>query len=90
VKPDKLIIVFTYTSSNYIQTCSKLLLGTETILHTSGRVVVFSAINVHQEWLYLKTGSAPLTARTRYLAHRMTSPIAALCALGAVTNPGDT
>jgi hypothetical protein len=89
VKSDKLTIVFIYTASNYIQTGSKLRFGMDTLLHTSGRVVVFSAINVHQEWLYLKTGSAPLMARTRYLAHRMTS-VAALCAPGAVTNPSDT
>jgi hypothetical protein len=89
-KSYKLTIVFIYTSSNYIQRGSKFYFGMDTILHTSGRGVVFSAINAHQEWLYLKTGSAPLMARTRYLAHRMTSPIAALCAFGAVTKPSDT
>lgn len=81
-KSDKLTIVFIYTSSKYIQTCSKLHFGVDKFLHTSGRGMVFSDI---KEWLYLKTGSAPLMTRKRYLAHRMTSPIAALCAFSAVT-----
>jgi hypothetical protein len=89
VKSDKVKIVFMYRSSNSIQTCSKLQFGTDTILHDSGRGVVFSALNVRQELLDLKTGSAPLMARTRYLAQKMTS-IAALCVYDAATNPSDT
>jgi hypothetical protein len=79
VKSDKVKIVFMYRSSNSIQTCSKLHFGTNTILHGSGRGVAFSALNVHKELLDLKNGSATLMARTRYLAQKMTYPIAALC-----------
>jgi hypothetical protein len=90
VKSDVLTIVFMYCSSNYIQTGSKLHFDMDIIHHTSGRGVVFSVLNVRQEWFYLKTGSANLMERTRYFAHKMTSPIAALCVFNAVTNQSDT
>jgi hypothetical protein len=89
VKSDKFTIIFMYRSSNYIQTCSKLHFGIDIILHASGRGVVLSTLNDHQELLYLKTGSTPLMARTRYLAQK-TTPIAALCVYDASTNTSDT